>query len=208
MKTTLDINDRLLANAKALAAQQHTSLTRLIEEGLQMRLAATKASAGGRRTRVPVHRGKGGLVAGIDPSSNKSLLEAADDDAAVDVRVRFLHVVRRQVLDRGRPVDEASAGGARHLSWDEASEREIGPGPVYVPAGEQVEPLGEGVEVVRTWEALRGAVEVRAERLQPGLHRVTVAEIDGTRVRVRELEALDGTPIVDVKPLLRAVDER
>jgi len=41
-----------------------------------------------------------------------------------------------------------------------------------------------------------------------GLHRVTVAEIDGTRMRVRELEALDGTPIVDVKPLLRAVDER
>ncbi len=41
-----------------------------------------------------------------------------------------------------------------------------------------------------------------------GLHRVTVAEIEGTRMRVRELEALDGTPIVDVKPLLRAVDER
>ena len=37
---------------------------------------------------------------------------------------------------------------------------------------------------------------------------MTVAEIDGTRMRVRELEALDGTPIVDVKPLLRAVDER
>jgi tRNA (Thr-GGU) A37 N-methylase len=27
-------------------------------------------------------------------------------------------------------------------------------------------------------------------------------------MRVRELEALDGTPIVDVKPLLRAIDER
>jgi hypothetical protein len=102
------------------------------------------------------------------------LLEAADADAAVDVRVRFLHVVRRQVLDRGRPVDEATAGGARHLSWDEASERDVGPGPVDVPAGEEVEPLGEGVEVVRTWEALRGAVDVCAERLQPGLHRVTV----------------------------------
>ncbi len=64
------------------------------------------------------------------------LLEAGDDDvAAVDVRVRFLHVVRRQVLERGRPVDEATAGGARHLSWDEASEREVGPGPVDVPAG-------------------------------------------------------------------------
>jgi tRNA-Thr(GGU) m(6)t(6)A37 methyltransferase TsaA len=36
-----------------------------------------------------------------------------------------------------------------------------------------------------------------------GLHRVEVAAIDGARVRVRNLEALDGTPIVDVKPVLR-----
>ncbi len=35
MKTTLDLNDSLLASAKALAAQQQTTLTRLIEEGLQ-----------------------------------------------------------------------------------------------------------------------------------------------------------------------------
>jgi tRNA-Thr(GGU) m(6)t(6)A37 methyltransferase TsaA len=41
-----------------------------------------------------------------------------------------------------------------------------------------------------------------------GLHRVTVVSIDGLRLRVRELEALDGTPIVDVKPLLGAIGER
>ena len=41
-----------------------------------------------------------------------------------------------------------------------------------------------------------------------GLHRVTVLEIDGLRLRVRDLEALDGTPVVDLKPLLRSVDER
>jgi len=35
-----------------------------------------------------------------------------------------------------------------------------------------------------------------------GLHRVEVLSIDGPRVRVRGLEALDGTPIVDVKPVL------
>ena len=39
-----------------------------------------------------------------------------------------------------------------------------------------------------------------------GLHRVTVTEIDGLRLRVGNLEALDGTPIVDIKPPLR--DER
>jgi len=41
-----------------------------------------------------------------------------------------------------------------------------------------------------------------------GLHRVTVVAIEGTRLRVRDLEALDGTPILDLKPLLRTVDER
>jgi tRNA-Thr(GGU) m(6)t(6)A37 methyltransferase TsaA len=41
-----------------------------------------------------------------------------------------------------------------------------------------------------------------------GLHRVQVVAIEGLRLRVRDLEALDGTPIVDVKPLLRSIDER
>ena len=41
-----------------------------------------------------------------------------------------------------------------------------------------------------------------------GLHRVTVADVDGRRIRVRNLEALDGTPIVDLKPLLTSVEER
>jgi tRNA-Thr(GGU) m(6)t(6)A37 methyltransferase TsaA len=35
-----------------------------------------------------------------------------------------------------------------------------------------------------------------------GLHRVEIVAVDGTRVLVRHLEALDGTPIVDVKPVL------
>lgn len=35
-----------------------------------------------------------------------------------------------------------------------------------------------------------------------GLHRVRVAAVDGLRVLVRDLEAVDGTPIVDVKPVL------
>ena len=35
-----------------------------------------------------------------------------------------------------------------------------------------------------------------------GLHRVEITAIEGRRVRVRHLEALDGTPIIDVKPIL------
>lgn len=35
-----------------------------------------------------------------------------------------------------------------------------------------------------------------------GLHRVEITAIDGRRARVRHLEAVDGTPIIDVKPVL------
>ena len=35
-----------------------------------------------------------------------------------------------------------------------------------------------------------------------GLHRVTILAIDDLRIEVRDLEALDATPIVDVKPVL------
>ena len=81
VKTTLDINDQLLTEAKALAARRRTSLTRLIEEGLQLRLRAESAAAPRPRVRLPVFKGRGGLIAGVDPLSNRSLLEAADDDA-------------------------------------------------------------------------------------------------------------------------------
>ncbi len=80
MKTTLDINNSLLADAKALAAKQQTSLTRLIEEGLQLRLRSTHALATKQKTKLPIYKGKDGLVAGIDATSNKSMLDAADKD--------------------------------------------------------------------------------------------------------------------------------
>ena len=48
-----------------------------------------------------------------------------------------------------------------------------------------------------------------ADRPNPiGLHRVTVLSIDGPRMRVSGLEALDGTPVVDVKPALGSVAGR
>ncbi|HSS68642.1 MAG TPA: tRNA (N6-threonylcarbamoyladenosine(37)-N6)-methyltransferase TrmO [Nocardioidaceae bacterium] len=57
---------------------------------------------------------------------------------------------------------------------------------------------------------LTGVFSTRSpDRPNPiGLHRVQIAAIEGTRVKVRNLEALDGTPIVDVKPVLGSVDER
>jgi tRNA-Thr(GGU) m(6)t(6)A37 methyltransferase TsaA len=41
-----------------------------------------------------------------------------------------------------------------------------------------------------------------------GLHRVTVLAVDGTRLLVSNLEALDGTPVLDLKPVLTRIDDR
>jgi tRNA (Thr-GGU) A37 N-methylase len=35
-----------------------------------------------------------------------------------------------------------------------------------------------------------------------GLHTVTVRAIDGRRLRIGPIEAIDGTPVVDIKPVL------
>lgn len=81
MKTTLDINDSLLASAKALAARQQTTLTRLIEEGLQLRLRSARTTSKVSKRKLPVFKGRGGMVAGLNPLSNKAMLDAADDDS-------------------------------------------------------------------------------------------------------------------------------
>jgi tRNA-Thr(GGU) m(6)t(6)A37 methyltransferase TsaA len=59
------------------------------------------------------------------------------------------------------------------------------------PRGELANPV-EGVFSTRS-----------PDRPNPiGLHRVSIVAVESGRVRVRDLEALDGTPIVDVKPVL------
>ena len=57
---------------------------------------------------------------------------------------------------------------------------------------------------------LTGVFSTRSpDRPNPiGLHRVRVVATDGLRILVRPLEALDQTPIVDVKPVLDAAAER
>jgi tRNA-Thr(GGU) m(6)t(6)A37 methyltransferase TsaA len=57
---------------------------------------------------------------------------------------------------------------------------------------------------------LTGVFSTRSpDRPNPiGLHRVAVISVEATTVRVRGLEAIDGTPVIDVKPVLHDVDER
>jgi predicted DNA-binding ribbon-helix-helix protein len=80
MRTTLDLDDALLAEAKALAVRERLTLTRLIEEGLALRLRrAAGVSAAVARPALPVHVGRGGLTAAVaDPLRNTALLDAAD----------------------------------------------------------------------------------------------------------------------------------
>jgi tRNA-Thr(GGU) m(6)t(6)A37 methyltransferase TsaA len=41
-----------------------------------------------------------------------------------------------------------------------------------------------------------------------GVHRVQILAVEGLRIQVSELEVLDGTPIIDIKPVLDLVAER
>ncbi len=114
------------------------------------------------------------------------LLEG-ERDARVEVRVRFLHVVRRQVLkidrvgggsmdppeERVEEVEELEVEGERFLSWEEAVEREAGPGPIRVPAGEELERIPGGA-IRRSWQSLEGEVSPVRESLRPGLSRLTL----------------------------------
>ena len=57
---------------------------------------------------------------------------------------------------------------------------------------------------------LTGVFSTRSpDRPNPiGLHRVRVLAAEGLRIHVQGLEALDKTPVIDVKPVLDATTER
>lgn len=74
------------------------------------------------------------------------------------------------------------------LTWLDRARRDV---LVVHPRGDESRPE-EGVFTTRS-----------PHRPNPiGLHRVTVLAVDGRRVQVSDLEALDGTPLIDVKPVL------
>jgi tRNA (Thr-GGU) A37 N-methylase len=76
-----------------------------------------------------------------------------------------------------------------------------------IPIGEVESPLTDKASAPKQGHegAPDGVFHTRSDdRPNPiGLHQVEIVSVDGRRVQVRNLEALDGTPIVDVKPVLR-----
>jgi hypothetical protein len=109
------------------------------------------------------------------------LLEGSGE---VDVTVRFLHVVSRTVARRTedglQATGELVVDGVSHVSWDEAVERELGPGAIAVAAGEDVEELGSEGAIVRRWQALEGAMEVDTQPAGDGVVRVSVEVVNTT----------------------------
>src|SRR5436305_2945561 len=101
-----------------------------------------------------------------------------DEKATVEVTVRFLHKVDRQIWRGGEPIDEVEIGGELHQSWEEVVERELrllvdmrSPArlPFEIAAGASREELGGGCVVVRGWHTLRGSVVASAQLVRPGL---------------------------------------
>lgn len=80
------------------------------------------------------------------------------------------------------------------LTWLHLAQRDV---LLVHPRGDPARPL-TGVFATRS-----------PDRPNPlGLHPVTVLEVAGQRLRVAPLEAIDGTPIIDIKPVLGPQDTR
>jgi tRNA-Thr(GGU) m(6)t(6)A37 methyltransferase TsaA len=120
-------------------------------------------------------------------------------------------VIRSELVTREAAPKQGSEGGID--AWLE----------IYPPFVEGLKGIAVGNDVILvTWfhkasrnklkvhprgdmnRPLTGVFRTRSpDRPNPlGLHRVTVREISGNRLRVGPIEAIDGTPVVDIKPVL------
>ncbi len=132
-------------------------------------------------------------------------------DAGRRAQVRPIGVIRSSLKTPGKAPKQGREGAPD--AWLEVSPFAI----------EGLEGLAAGDDIiVVTWlhRARRDVLKVhpRSDRSRPltgvfatrspdrpnplGLHRVTVRRIAGSRLRVGPIEAVDGTPVIDIKPVL------
>jgi hypothetical protein len=88
MRTTLTIDDALLADFKQIAARTHRSLSGVIQDALREALAARAARGPQAALDLPVFRGGGGVLPGVDLDSNAALLDLVDEADGVHERYR------------------------------------------------------------------------------------------------------------------------
>ncbi len=80
MRTTIRLDDQLLAQAKKEAARQGKSLTALIDESLRQSLAKSRRPHQKKKVRIPVSKAKGGTLPGVDLNDSAALLEIMERD--------------------------------------------------------------------------------------------------------------------------------
>jgi len=132
--------------------------------------------------------------------------------AAADARLQPIGIIRSTLKKRGEAPKQGSEGAPD--AWLDID-------PSLADALDGLE-VGDDIVVI-TWfhEAQRDVLKVRPrsdprnrltgvfatrspDRPNPlGLHPVVVRAIDGTRLRIGPIEAIDGTPVVDIKPVLK-----
>jgi tRNA-Thr(GGU) m(6)t(6)A37 methyltransferase TsaA len=144
---------------------------------------------------------------------------SASDSSIDDIyTITPIGVVRSELTRREAAPRQGDEGAPE--AWLELTAR-VAPGLADISAGDEL--------FVLTWlhqaqrdvllvhprdnldAPLTGVFSTRSsDRPNPiGLHRVSVLEVAGQRLRVVPLEAIDGTPIVDIKPVLAAsIEER
>lgn len=122
------------------------------------------------------------------PLVDRDLAPKQGDEGAPDAWLVFEPAARQGIADFTVGIELIV------LTWLDRAQRDM---LAVHPRGDESKPL-------------RGVFSTRSpDRPNPiGLHTVRVLEIDDLRIRVRNLEALQGTPIVDVKPILEPLGER
>ena len=78
MRTTVTLDERLLAEAKQVAARSGRTLSQVIEDALRQAFAARPARGARKPVRLVTFRGRG-LRAGVDLDSSAALLDAMDE---------------------------------------------------------------------------------------------------------------------------------
>jgi hypothetical protein len=77
MRTTVRLDDHLLASAKLEAARTGRTLTTLIEDALRAELARSNQARPGPRVALPTFRGRG-LCPGVDLDDSAALRDLMD----------------------------------------------------------------------------------------------------------------------------------
>lgn len=80
MRTTLDLDDHLLKEAKLLAAERGTTLTAMMEDALRIVVRRSDRAERRKRVRLPTFGVPGeGFMPGVDISDNAALRELMDE---------------------------------------------------------------------------------------------------------------------------------